>query len=309
MKITCHFPAGFPEADLWVRDIARLLPGAEVEIWKPGASPADYAVIWCPSEQFVAEQTRLKAMFNAGAGVDALLKLGLPIRCPLIRLEDAGMGEQMSEYVVHAALNHLREFDRYKAQQQAARWVALAPRTKADFPVGVLGLGVLGQRVAQDLRALGFSVHAWTRSKQGEADGIPLFHGAQGFDDFLAATQILVCLLPLTPETEGILNRAALQRLRRGAYVINIARGGHVVDEDLIAAIDDGQIAGATLDVFRQEPLPSVHPFWRHPSIRMTPHISAVSLRSESVCQVVDKIQRFENGEAVTGVVDIERGY
>ena len=309
MKITCHFQPDSPEVDLWVRDIARRLPDAEVSRWEPGAAPADYAVIWRPSERFVAEQTRLKAMINAGAGVDALLKLGLPIRCPLIRLEDAGMADQMSEYVVHAVLNHLREFDRYEAQQQAARWEPLTPRAKADFPVGVLGLGVLGQRVAQDLRTLGFSVHAWTRSERGGADGIPLFHGAQGFDDFLAATQILVCLLPLTPETEGILNQASLQRLRRGAYVINIARGGHVVDEDLIAAIDEGQIAGATLDVFRKEPLPSTHPFWHHPSIRVTPHVSAVTLRSESVRQVVDKIQRIENGQTVTGVVNIERGY
>src|SRR5690606_17546317 len=139
--------------------------------------------------------------------------------------------------------------------------------------------------------------------------GIRLFHGEHALGEFLAATRILVCLLPLTPETENILNRENLGRLRPGAYVINVARGAHVVDEDLIAAIDEGRLSGATLDVFREEPLPSDHPFWRHPRIRVTPHIAAISLYSDSVRQMVEKIRRIEAGQPVSGIVDLRRGY
>ncbi|MFC3337868.1 2-hydroxyacid dehydrogenase [Paracandidimonas soli] len=309
MKITCHFQPDSSEVDRWIRHFSQLLPDAEVTRWQPGDAPADYAFIWNPSRQFITEQTRLKAMFNAGAGVDAFLKLGLPVSCPLIRLEDAGMGEQMSDYVVQAALHHFRGFDRFQEQQQAALWRQRAPSDKADFPVGVLGFGVLGQRVARDLSAHGFAVHAWARSDRDTIDGIRLFHGEHALGEFLAATRILACLLPLTPETENILNRENLGRLRRGAYVINVARGAHVVDDDLIAAIDEGQIAGATLDVFREEPLPRSHPFWRHPRVRVTPHIAAISLYSDSVRQVVEKIRRIEAGLPVTGVVDTGRGY
>lgn len=309
MKITCHFQPESPEDDKWVRDFSQLLPGVEVTRWVPGEAPADYAVVWCPSRQFVTEQTRLKALFNAGAGVDAFLKLGLHINCPLIRLEDAGMAEQMCEYISQGVLTHFRDFDLYAVKQRNALWEREEPRKKADFPIGILGLGVLGQKVASDMRARGFPVHAWTRSQRDAPAGIPLFHGAHGLDQFLAATQILICLLPLTHETEGILNAQNLHKLRHEAYVINVARGAHVIDDDLIAAIDDGHIAGALLDVFREEPLSPTHPFWHHRAIRVTPHISAATLRSESVKQIVAKINRIEAGLSVSGVVDIQLGY
>src|SRR5690606_13921524 len=237
------------------------------------------------------------------------LKLDLPIRCPLIRLEDAGMADQMRDYVTYAVLHHFREFDRYQAQQQAANWQVLPPKNKSDFPIGVLGMGVLGQQIAQDLHARGFPVHAWTRTKRDVQDGIHLFHGTGELDTFLAASQILVCVLPLTPETENILNLNTLKQLRQGAYVINVARGKHLVEEDLLTALDAGHISGATLDVFREEPLPADHPFWHHPRIRITPHSSAITLQKESVQQIANKIKRLEAGLEITGIVDMQRGY
>ena len=310
MKLICHFQPDSPEVDLWIRDLSHLLPSAQITRWQAGAAPADYAIIWNPDKQFLTGQTKLKAMFNAGAGVDALLRQQPDVSCPLIRLEDAGMAEQMSDYVTQAVLHHYRDFGLYQNNQQAAQWQARPLQSKSSFPIGVLGLGVLGQRVAQDLAARGFPVHAWTRSQRSQGDdGIRLFHGTEQLSPFLAATQILVCLLPLTPETENILNRDTLRQLRRGAYLINVARGAHIVDEDLIAALNEGQLSGATLDVFRQEPLPSTHPFWQQPNLRLTPHISAMTLREDAVRQIVDKIERLEAGLPVGGVVNIERGY
>jgi glyoxylate/hydroxypyruvate reductase len=174
-----------------------------------------------------------------------------------------------------------------------------------------MGLGVLGQRVALALKQFDLPVFGWSRSAKG-VDGVRCFSGVDGLNDFLAATRILVCLLPLTPETEDILNQDNLARLLPGAYVINVARGGHVVDSDLIALIDSGHLAGATLDVFRQEPLPPAHAFWKHPKITVTPHTSARTLRAESVAQIAGKIRALHHGAAITGipgVVDTNKGY
>ncbi|HSV46594.1 MAG TPA: NAD(P)-dependent oxidoreductase, partial [Ramlibacter sp.] len=177
-----------------------------------------------------------------------------------------------------------------------------------DYPVGVMGLGVLGQRVAQALAGFEFPVNGWSRSPR-EVAGIHCFAGEARMGAFLAASRFLVCLLPLTPDTEGLLNRATLSQLQAGGYVINVARGGHLVDADLIALLDSGHLAGATLDVFRTEPLPSEHPFWAHPKITVTPHTSARTLREESIAQIAGKIAAFERGEPLAGVVDRQRGY
>ncbi len=284
------------------------LPGASVEIWNRAAPPSDYAVVWRPPQELFDAQPRLKAIFNAGAGVDALLALRLPDGVPLVRLEDAGMADQMADYVVHAALRHLREFDAYEAQARERAWKPRPPRRKVDFPVGVLGFGVLGEHVARSLQTMGFPVHAWTRTEK-YIIGLRVFAGEAGLADFLRATRILVCLLPLTPETRGIVNRRTLGLLRPEAYVINVARGGHVVESDLVDALKEGRIAGAALDVFAEEPLPSSHPLWNQPGITVTPHISAATLRDEAVEQIARKILAMERGEPPTGVVDPQRGY
>ena len=298
-------------AQPWLDGLRAALPGAQIELWAPGASPADYAVVWAPPQAFVDAQTALKGIFNIGAGVDALMKLRLPSGVPVVRLDDAGMSVQMAEYVCHAVIRHFREFDAYEADVAGGKWSYRKPRMRADFPVGVMGLGVLGERVALALKQFDFPVLGWSRSAK-TVGGVQCFSGTDGLDDFLAATRILVCLLPLTPETDSILNQSHLTRLLPGAYVINVARGGHVVDDDLIALIDSGHLAGATLDVFRQEPLPPEHPFWKHPKITVTPHTSARTLRAESIAQIVGKIQALHGGAAIAGIagiVDMKKGY
>jgi glyoxylate/hydroxypyruvate reductase A len=292
----------------WIAGLRAALPAADVAVWEPGAPAADYAVVWAPPQAFLDEQPGLRAVFNIGAGVDALLKLRLPPTARVVRLDDAGMSVQMAEYVCHAVIRHFREFDGYEADVRQGRWSYRKPRSRADFAVGVMGLGVLGSRVAQALRVFEFPVNGWSRSPKA-LDGVRGFSGREGFNDFLAASRVLVNLLPLTPDTQDILNRDTLSRLQPGGYVINVARGAHLVDEDLLALLDEGHLAGATLDVFRTEPLPAGHPFWTHPSITVTPHTSARTLRDESIAQIAGKIRALEQGEPIAGIVDPVRGY
>ena len=179
---------------------------------------------------------------------------------------------------------------------------------RSNFPVGVMGLGVMGTRVAQALQGFGFPVNAWSRQPK-VLDGVRGFAGSAQLDAFLAASKVLVCLLPLTVETQDILNRRTLSRLQPGGYLVNVARGAHLVDADLLALLDSGHLAGATLDVFRTEPLPPEHPFWDHPQISITPHISARTLEGESLAQIVAKLQALLQGQPVNGVVQRDRGY
>lgn len=296
------------DAASWIPGLQAALPGASVTLWEPGAPQADFAVVWKPPQQLLDEQPGLKAIFNTGAGVDALLKLNLPAGVPVIRLDDAGMSVQMAEYVCHAVIRHFRELDGYEVDMGQGKWSFRKPRSRVDFPVGVLGLGVLGERVAKAVAQFDFPVNGWSRSPK-VVPGIHSFAGEDQLDAFLAASRIVVCLLPLTPDTENLLNAQRLAKIRPGGYVINVARGAHVVDADLLAAIDGGHLAGATLDVFRVEPLPPGHAFWSHPKITITPHTSARTLRSESIAQIASKIGALQRGEAVAGRVDAVRGY
>ena len=296
------------KAQPWLEGLRAAFPGAEVAVWTEGALPADYAVVWAPPQQFIDEQTELKGIFNIGAGVDALLTLRLPPGIPVVRLDDAGMSVQMAEYVCHAVIRHFREFDGYEADARQGKWSYRKPRLRTDFPVGVMGLGVLGERVGRALAQFEFPVMGWSRSAKA-IEGVQCFSGQAGFNDFLAASRILVCLLPLTPDTDNVMRHDTLARLQPGGYVINVARGSHLVDDDLMALIDSGHLAGATLDVFRTEPLPAAHPFWTHPKITVTPHTSARTLREESIAQIAGKIAALQRGEAVAGVVDPARGY
>ncbi|MBC7917480.1 MAG: glyoxylate/hydroxypyruvate reductase A [Rhodoferax sp.] len=296
------------DAAAWIPGLQAALPQAEVSLWEPGAPLADYAIVWKPPQQLLDEQTQLKALFNTGAGVDALMKLRLPGGLPIIRLDDAGMSVQMAEYVCHAVIRHFREFDGYEADMGAGKWSYRKPRSRADFPVGILGLGVLGARVARAVAHFDFPVNGWSRSPK-TLDGVQCFSGEAGLDAFLRVTRIVVCLLPLTPDTEDLLNAKRLSQLMPGGYVINVARGAHLVDADLLALLDSGHLAGASLDVFRTEPLPAEHPFWKRPNIMLTPHTSARTLRSESIAQIAGKIAALERGDPVAGRVDAVRGY
>ena len=330
------------KAEPWLVGLrAALPPGTLVEDWLAGAPIADYAVVWAPPQAFIDEQTagsqslslsqgqnlsegqdcsgstsrkaspgsnQLKAIFNIGAGVDALMRLKIPPQVLVVRLDDAGMSVQMAEYVCHALIRHFREFDGYEADVAQGKWSYRKPRSRADFPVGVMGLGVLGERVAKAVARFDFPVMGWSRTPT-TVDGVRCFAGEAQFDDFLKASKGLVCLLPLTPDTQEVMRLDTLARLQPGGYVINVARGGHLVEEDLITLIDSGHLAGATLDVFRTEPLPAGHPFWTHPKITVTPHTSARTLREESIAQIAGKIMALEHGQPIAGIVDLVRGY
>jgi glyoxylate/hydroxypyruvate reductase A len=306
MKIV--FCAPGTRAATWVQAIRSALPEAEVFEWGPDAPAADHAVVWAPPQEFADAQPGLKAVWNLGAGVDALLRVRWPGPAALVRLEDAGMARQMVEYVVHALLRYYRGFDGYEREMREGGWTHRRPPRHDEWPVGVLGLGVLGAPVAAAVAALGFPVNGWSRTRKVVA-GVRGFAGPGGFDAFLAASRVLVCLLPLTDDTRDLLDRRALSRLQPGGVVINLARGGLLVERDLIALLDEGHLAGATLDVFREEPLPATDPLRRHPRIALTPHISAQTIRETSLAQIAAKIRAFERGEPVSGIVDRTLGY
>lgn len=295
----------------WIAELSQALPEAEIAPFDPDGAPsgAEYAVVWAPPDALFEKETNLRAVFNLGAGVDALLGCAkLPPDLPVVRLSDAGMSVQMAEYVCHAVIRHFRELDRYEADMRDGRWTLRRPPDRSQFPVGVMGLGAIGARVAEALTVFEFPVHGWSRSPRPLA-GVVTHSGPEGFLAFLAAVRVLVCVLPLTPETEGILNHSNLSRLLAPAYVINVARGAHLVEDDLLALIHNGHVAGATLDVFREEPLPREHPFWREPRIVCTPHISARTLRERSLMQIAGKIRAFAAGEPIEGIVTRTRGY
>jgi glyoxylate/hydroxypyruvate reductase A len=294
--------AALPDADIVTRDSGRTTVDEQ-------ATPADYALVWRPDPSFFAEQKRLKAIFNLGAGIDALAALpGFPRAVPLIRLEDAGMARPMAQYALAVVLRHACRFDEYARCQAEQRWAPRRPPAPGELEVGVLGLGAIGRVVAETIVAQGFRVRGYARTPR-DVPGIRAFAGPAELPAFLAGLHVLVNVLPLTPDTIGILRREHLERLADGAHVVNLARGAHLVDDDLLALLEAGKLGGATLDVFREEPLPPGHPFWSDPRITVTPHVSGVTLLEESVEQVAHKIRSMERGEPVSGIVDWTRGY
>ncbi len=304
----------------WRDALAERLPAAQVAIdpgTPDGAGPdgappgfeADWAVGWGPPADLFARQPRLRGFFSSGAGVDHLLRHpGLPAALPLIRLEDAGMAELMADYCLLELLRIAGRHDAYAAQQARAHWEELTGYTRAELPVGIVGVGVLGAHVARHLARAGFTVRGFARGPK-LVEGVEVMHGASRWQEFLEATRVLILLAPRTAETENLIDASALARLRPGGWLINVARGALVVDADLVAALDAGTLAGATLDVFRQEPLPASHPFWHHPRIRVTPHSSAPTQVAVSAAQVAAKLAALVRGETVGGLVERARGY
>jgi glyoxylate/hydroxypyruvate reductase len=294
----------------WIDALARAMPEAAIGTWpEASAGAADYAMVWKPPPELFETLDGVKAIFNLGAGVDGLESMPRSLeRVPLIRLEDAGMAEQMAEYVAHAVLRRYREFDAYAQSQGERVWQPRRRVEKRSFRIGILGLGVLGIAVATALAALGFPVDGWSRSRKQVPD-VESFAGIAELRSFLVRCRVLVCMLPLTAHTRGMLDRATLSQLPQGAYIVNVSRGALLVEEDLLALIDSGALAGATLDVFQEEPLPTSHAFWHHPGITVTPHISAMTRIDESVVQIAAKIRRVEAGLPVSGVVDRARFY
>lgn len=290
----------------WMRALQQALPEMRVHNWQQSAAScgAKLAVVWNPPEDLFLRESDIEVAFNMGAGVDALFKLpGQPTGLRIVRVEDAGMAAQMAEYVVHYLVRTARNFDQYAVQQHMGSWARLPDIDRSAWPVGVLGAGVMGARVASAVASLDYPVAVWSRRGR-ELPGIEVYASGDRLSNFLARTRVLVNVLPLTPETQGILCLDTLSQLLPDAYLINIARGGHLIEDDLLRLLTDGRMRGAALDVFADEPLPDGHPFWSHPKVSITPHIAAVSLLSETVAQIASKIRAYVRGEALSGVVD-----
>jgi glyoxylate/hydroxypyruvate reductase A len=312
MKIIYYHP--FFNAKAWLNGMKKRLPHADIRQWHEGdEAEASYALVWKPPYRMLAGRSGLKAIFALGAGVDAILQQQretpdfIPPGVPLIRLENAGMARQMQEYATATVLRYFRRFDDYQQRQRLKKWEYLPPYGYEEFTVGVMGLGVLGSEVASQLANLGFTVKGWSQSKKQIA-GVNTFK-ADELSSFLTGTKVIINLLPNTPKTVGILNKGLFEQLVKGAYIINIARGVHLVEDDLLAALNAGQLSAATLDVFAEEPLPQDHPFWLHPKITLTPHISALTLPDLAMDQISLKINALEQGETVDGIIDLTKGY
>lgn len=302
------------DSQYWITTLEKALPGARVRKWEEGDSqPADYALVWNPPVEMLRGRA-LKAVFALGAGVDSILtKLNahpemLPETTPLFRLEDTGMAQQMQEYAVSQVLHWFRRFDDYQALKQQASWQELDEYRHEDFTIGILGAGVLGSKVAESLRVWGFPLRCWSRTRK-EFAGVTSYAGAEELNEFLRGTRVLINLLPHTPETVGIINLSLLNQLADNSYLLNLARGAHVVEHELLQALDQGKLKGAMLDVFSQEPLPAENPLWQHPRVAMTPHIAATTRADDAITYIARTITQLERGESAQGRVDRRRGY
>jgi glyoxylate/hydroxypyruvate reductase A len=295
----------------WRPLLGELMPEHEFRFWPQIGDPAaiEYAMVWQPPPGLLAGLPNLRLIVGLGAGIDHLLgDPELPRDVPIMRLVDPYMTDAMSEYVVLQVLRlHRQDLD-YLAQQRARLWEEREQKNAAERPVGILGFGTLGQDAGRKLKALGFTVAGWSRTTKA-VPGFATFAGADGLATVAARSEILVCLLPLTAATQGILNASLFARLPRGAGLVNAGRGGHLVEADLIPALESGQLSGAVLDVFRDEPLPSGHPFWGHPRIIVTPHIAAETHPPTAAAIIRDAIRRFAAGQPIANLVDPAQGY
>ncbi len=272
-----------------------------------------YIFVWKPKPDAFEGLDNLKAVLSLGAGVDALLKHPALPDAPIVRFVDDDLSQRMSDYVVAHVTMHHRQFTRFQADQKARRWSQFYPPAAGETTVGIMGMGVLGQDAAKRLLPLGFSVRSWSRSPSS-VDGIEGFSGRDQFDAFLAGTDILVNLLPLTPETDGILNYETFAKLRRdglkgGPVIVNAARGGHQREADIVRALGDGTLGAASLDVFEVEPLPQDSPLWAIENCYITPHIAAISNEASGVRYFSAILKGHEEGRPLINVVDRSRGY
>jgi len=281
-------------------------------VYSDSFSPSDieFAVIFEPPDGFFDGLNNLQAIFSIAAGVDHVLNHpGLSGGVPIVRLLDAGMGEKMAEYVLYGVLHAQRNFTAYRDAQQQRIWAHDAGTVHAaQFHVGILGLGTLGCCVAERLTANGYKVSGWTRQPKS-VENVQTYAGVSELDRFMRNLNVLVCLLPLTAETKHVLNKTLFSKAPRGLFLINLARGAHVVDQDLMDALQNGQISGALLDVTDPEPPPTEHPFWNERRIILTPHIAGPTQEMETVEQIANNIKRYRNGEPLQGLVDHSKGY
>jgi glyoxylate/hydroxypyruvate reductase A len=294
----------------WARTFAARAPDLPFRLWPDVGDPAQvrYLAAWMPPENIAATFPNLELVFSVGAGVDQFDFSQLPPHIPLIRMLEPGITESMVEYVTLAVLALHRDLVHFIAQQRAQTWREIQITQAAKRRVGIMGLGLLGQAVLERLKVFGFALAGWNRSPR-TIEGVGCYAGMEALRDFLARTDILVCLLPLTGQTRGILNRSLFEALPRGAGLVNVGRGGHLVEADLVEALERGVLSAAVLDVAEHEPLPAGHPFWNHPGILLTPHNASMTAPETAVEYVLETIGRHRRGESLPGLVDRERGY
>ena len=268
-----------------------------------------YALVWQPSPGFLGQFPNLKIIFSVGAGIDHLKGENiLPADVPVVRMVEEGLTAGMVEYIIYQALRFHRNMPQYEQDKRDRHWGEVVQTPTCDRTVGILGIGVLGQAAAEYLLALGFNVIGWSRTEK-TIPGVKSYFGDDQLDAMLSASEILVCLLPNTVRTQGILNANNLGKLPRGTYLINAGRGACQVEADIIAALDEGQLAGAALDVFEIEPLPKTSPVWEHPKIYFTPHVASMTIPASSATYVYSNIKRFRNNLPLTHVADMKLGY
>lgn len=296
----------------WRRALLAVDPGLEIRMFPDSGPPEEIEVAVCWTSHDMNELRRyphLKLIVSMGAGVDHLLRPpGPPPGIPVARLVDTMLTTQMGEWVLLNVLRFHRQDPEYRAQQRDRIWEELEAPVTAARRIGVLGLGELGSHAAKLIAGIGFPVAGWSRRPK-TVPGVENFHGQEGLDAIARRSDILICLLPLTPETRGVIDARLLALLPRGAFVINGARGGHVVDADLLAALETGHVAGAALDVFQPEPLPADHPYWAHPRVVMTPHAASITIPESAAPQVAENIRRVREGRALINLVDFAAGY
>jgi len=281
-----------------------------VEAWSEHTDPSAviYSVSWNAPDNFFIGMKNLHAAMSLGAGVDHLIRNpSLSTTVPIVRLSDAGMGQKIAEYVLYAALQGQRQFDSYRKQQQKKIWQPLADIAAADYRIGIMGLGVIGSIIANQLQAVGYQVVGWKRTRVESS--VPLFIGDSELNSFLKNLDLLVSVLPLTSQTNGLIDRTLFTQLPKGARFVNVGRGRQVNENDLILALNSGQLAGAVLDVCETEPLPAAHPLWTHESVTLTPHIAGPTQIVQSAEQIAGAIAQFDKGSKPAGLVNREAGY
>lgn len=299
-----------PRAAAWANYMAEHAPDLEFRVWPEAGNlrHVEYLVAWQVPPGFIAQMPNLKVLFSSGAGVDHVDLSAVPDHLPLVRMVEPGIINGMVEYVSLAALALHRDFFDYVEHKPTRRWNPIEVPPASARTIGVMGLGSLGCAVLQRLATYGFRLRGWNRSPRS-IEGVQTFAGADRLQPFLAGCDILVCLLPLTPATQGILNRELFAALPKGGAVVNVGRGPHLVDADLLAALDSGQLSRAILDVTEPEPLPSEHPFWTHPRVFVTPHVASMTQPETAAPILLENIRRHRRGEPLVGVVDRRRGY
>ncbi|GMO11014.1 2-hydroxyacid dehydrogenase [Bradyrhizobium sp. TM233] len=308
--MTVLYKANMVRGAEWARFFAERAPDVPFRLWPDIGDPADirYLVAWVPPDDIATTFPNLELVFSVGAGVDQFDATKVPAHIPLVRMLEPGIAETMVEYVTMAVLGLHRDLLHFINQQKQQVWREIRITPAKRRRVGVMGLGQLGQAVLERLKVFGFPLSGWNRSAR-EIEGVTCYAGADALPDFLAQSDILICLLPLTDETRGILNADLFARLPRGASLVNVGRGPHLVEADVLAALDSGALSGAVLDVTEPEPLPEGHPFWSHPRILLTPHNAGMTTPDTAVDFVLDVIDRHRRGEELPGRVDRARGY